>query len=52
MVLIGVWVSAVGYGVLPPPVANQQWTARFKPMFRVIGPLLVLIGLVLSVAQT
>jgi hypothetical protein len=52
MILTGAWASAVAYGAMPPPFPDVHlWESRFRPMFRVIGPLLLVIGLVLAVAQ-
>jgi hypothetical protein len=48
MFLVGLWASGVGYGFLPPlgkdSIAQHQWLARFK----ILGPMLVVIALVLA----
>ena len=54
--LVGIYASAVGFGVIAPPassdpVAGQQWLARYGKLFRIIGPLLVVIALVLAAGQ-
>ncbi|HEX4973201.1 MAG TPA: hypothetical protein VFV69_19310 [Steroidobacteraceae bacterium] len=56
MLLVGIYASAVGFGAIAPPsssdpVAGQQWLARYGKLFRIIGPLLVVIALVLAAGQ-
>ena len=55
MFFAGIWACGIGYGYLPPlgkdPSAQQQWFARFGKMFRIIGPTLVVIALVLAGAR-
>jgi hypothetical protein len=56
MLFVGVYACAVGFGAIAPPaagdpVAGQQWFARYGKLFRIIGPLLVLIALVLAVGK-
>jgi hypothetical protein len=56
MLLVGIYASAVGFGAIPPPpsrdpAAGQQWLARYGKLFRIIGPLLVVIALVLAAGK-
>ena len=55
MLLVGAYACAVGFGALPAPskdpVAGQQWFARYGKMFRIIGPLLIVIALILAGAK-
>ena len=55
MLLVGIYASAVGFGAIAPPskdpVAGQQWLARYGKLFRIIGPLLVVIALVLAAGR-
>ena len=54
--LVGIYASAVGFGAIAPPssgdpVAGQQWFARYGKLFRIIGPTLVVIALVLAAGK-
>jgi len=51
MLLTGIWACAVGYDALPPPVPGPQWIARFRLLFRVAGPLLIVLAVTLTVAE-
>jgi len=55
MLLVGVYACAVGFGALPAPskdpVAGQQWILRYGKMFRIIGPLLIVIALVIAAGK-
>jgi hypothetical protein len=52
MFAVGAYATAVAFGRLPPPVkdvaAGQQWLARYESWFRIIGPMLMLIALILA----
>lgn len=54
--LVGAYACAVGYGAMAPPpardpAAGQQWLARYGKLFRIIGPLLIVIALILAAAK-
>lgn len=55
MFCAGAWMTAVGFGFLPPPgqnpAGNMAWLARFGTLFKWIGPLLVVISIVLAIAS-
>jgi hypothetical protein len=55
MLFVGVYASAVGFGKMPAPtqdpVAGQQWLTRYGKLFRIIGPLLIVIALILAAAR-
>jgi hypothetical protein len=55
MLGVGAYACAIGYGGLPAPskdpVAGQQWLARYGKLFRIIGPLLIVIALILAAAR-
>lgn len=55
MLLAGVYVAAVGFGWLPSPskdlVSGQQWLSRYGKLFKIIGPLLIIIALSLIAAR-
>jgi hypothetical protein len=55
MFAVGGYATAVAFGRLPLPTkdvaAGQQWLARYGSWFKVIGPLLMLIALVLAYSQ-
>ena len=52
MFLVGAWATGVGYGALPAlgkdPAAKEQWKARFGKLFKIIGPLLMVIAVALA----
>jgi len=54
--LVGIYASAVGFGAIAPPWsddpgAGHQWFARYGKLFRIIGPTLVVIALVLAAGK-
>lgn len=55
MLFVGVYACAVGFGAMPAPskdpIAGQQWLARYGKLFRIIGPLLIVIALILAAAK-
>ena len=55
MFAVGAYATAVAFGRLPPPTkdaaAGQQWLARYGTWFRILGPMLILIALVLAGSQ-
>lgn len=55
MGLFGAWVTGVGYGFFPvpgkDPAAKEQWFARFGKLFKIIGPLLMVIAIALAGLQ-
>jgi len=56
MLLVGIYAGAVGFGAIAPPslsdpVAGQQWLARYGKLFRIIGPLLIVVALVLTAGK-
>jgi hypothetical protein len=56
MLFVGAYACAVGFGAMPPPpsrdpVAGQHWLARYGKLFRIIGPLLVVLALVLAAGK-
>jgi hypothetical protein len=55
MFCVGVWATGVGYGFVPAlgkdAAAQEQWKARFGKLFKIAGPLLIVIALALVVAQ-
>lgn len=55
MLFVGAYACAVGFGAMPAPskdpVAGQQWLARYGKLFKVIGPLLIVIALILAAAR-
>jgi hypothetical protein len=56
MLFVGVYACAVGFGAMPPPpsrdpVAGQQWLARYGRLFRIIGPLLIVLALALAAGK-
>ena len=48
----GIYTTLVGYGIIPANPGNPQksshWRARFGASARIGGPLLILLGLVLT----
>lgn len=53
MLLAGAYATGVGFGWLASPArgpAGASWQQKFGPMLRIVGPLLVLISGVLTVA--
>ena len=53
MFCAGAWATATGFGYLrasKDPVAEEKWRARFGKHLKWIGPLLLVISVVLSVA--
>ena len=55
MFAVGAYATGVGFGRLPPPTTNvaaeQQWFARYGTWFRIVGPMLILIPLILAYGQ-
>jgi hypothetical protein len=54
MFLVGVYATGVGYGWLPSPARGPsaaEWQRRFLPLFRLIGPGLLVISIVLLFAE-
>jgi hypothetical protein len=55
MFMVGAWATGVGYGFLPAlgkdEGAKEQWKAKFGKLFKIIGPLLMVIALALAVAE-
>lgn len=55
MLFVGAYACAVGFGAMPAPskdpAAGQQWLERYGKLFRIIGPLLVVISLVLAAGK-
>ncbi len=55
MLLVGAYASAVGFGAIAAPsrdpIAAQQWLGRYGKLFRVIGPLLIVIALLLAAGK-
>jgi hypothetical protein len=56
MLFVGAYACAVGFGAMAPPpardpVAGQRWLARYGKLFRIIGPLLVVLALVLAAGK-
>jgi hypothetical protein len=55
MFAVGAYATAVAFGRLSPPTkdigAAQQWVARYGTWFKIIGPLLILIALILAYSQ-
>jgi hypothetical protein len=55
MFCVGLYGSAVGFGLLPAPIkdpiAGKQWLAQWGKFFKIGGPLLVVISLILAVAK-
>jgi hypothetical protein len=52
MFAAGAYATAVAFGRLAPPTkevaAGQQWLARYGQWFKVLGPMLMLIALILA----
>ena len=52
MFAVGAYATAVAFGQLPAPTkdvaAGQQWLARYGNWFKIIGPMLMLIALILA----
>jgi hypothetical protein len=52
MLSVGAYDTAVAFGQLPAPTkdvaAGQQWLARYGNWFKIIGPTLMLIALILA----
>jgi hypothetical protein len=55
MLFVGIYACAVGFGAVPAPsrepAAGQQWLARYGKLFRIVGPLLIVISLILGAAK-
>lgn len=55
MLVVGAYATAVAFGRLPPPTQNmaagQQCLVRYGNWFRIIGPMLILIALILAYGQ-
>jgi hypothetical protein len=55
MLLVGAYACAVGFGAMPAPskdpIAGQQWLARYGKLFKIIGPLLIVIALLLAAGK-
>jgi hypothetical protein len=52
MFAVGAYATALAFGQLPPPMkdvaAGLQWRARYGNWFKIIGPMLMLIALILA----
>jgi hypothetical protein len=52
---VGLWASGVVFGRLPAPtkdtVAGQKWLAQYGKLFRIAGPSLVAISLILAAGR-
>jgi hypothetical protein len=52
MFAVGVYATGVAFGWLAPPTkdvaAGQQWFARYGTWFKIIGPMMMLIALILA----
>ena len=55
MFAVGAYATAVAFGRLPAPTKDaatgQQWLARYGNWFKIIGPMLMLIALILAFSQ-
>jgi hypothetical protein len=55
MFAVGAYATGVAFGQLRPPTQNvaagQQWLARYGNWFRIIGPMLMLIAVILAYGQ-
>ena len=55
MFAVGVYATGVGFGQLAPPTkdvtAGRQWLARYGNWFRILGPIMMLIALILAYGQ-
>lgn len=55
MLLVGAYACAVGFGAMPAPskdpIAAQQWLGRYGKLFKIIGPLLIVIALLLAAGK-
>jgi hypothetical protein len=55
MFAVGAYACAVGFGAMPAPskdpVAGQQWMARYGRLFKIIGPLLIVIAVILAAGK-
>ena len=55
MFFVGAWATGIGYGFLPAlgkdAAAQLQWRTRFGKIFKIIGPLLIVIASVLAVGR-
>lgn len=52
MFAVGAYATAVAFGQLPPPMsdvaAGRQWLARYGNWFKIIGPMLIVIAVILT----
>jgi hypothetical protein len=55
-ITVGVWMTLVGHRLVPGPgkqgSEHEAWHAQWGKRFRRLGPVLVLIGLLLALADT
>jgi hypothetical protein len=55
MLAVGAYATAVAFGRLPPPTKDvatgQRWLASYGTWFKIIGPMLILIALILAYSQ-
>ncbi len=55
MFAVGAYATALAFGRVPPPmkdvIARQQWLARYGSWFRILGPMLMLIALILGYSR-
>lgn len=55
MLCVGLYVSAVSFGRLPAPtkdpIAGKQWLVQYRKFFKIGGPLLIVISLILAAAK-
>jgi hypothetical protein len=52
MFSVGVYATGVAFGQLAPPTkdmaAGQKWLARYGAWFKILGPMMMLIALILA----
>jgi hypothetical protein len=55
MFAIGLYATGVAFGWLAPPTEDmtvgQQWLARYGNWFKILGPVMMLIALILAYRQ-
>jgi hypothetical protein len=54
MFAVGVYGTSVGFGWLPSPaprMSAEDWQRRYGRLFKVIGPLLIVVSLLLAIGQ-
>jgi hypothetical protein len=51
MLLVGVWVTCIGFGVVPPPTDRAEFKEKYVPLLKALGPLLMTMALMMAALE-